>query len=333
MRKPEVGKFAGCIIGQCVGDALGFIVEGHSPATCTDYVDRVVRGGNTSNLRRGPYPFGQYSDDSQLARELMISVVECGGFNPSDYARRIAELFAENRVVGRGAATTAAASRLIRGIDWTEAGEPSPSAGNGSAMRAAPVALLCYGNPESLIQTARDQSRITHQDSRCTAGSIAIAGAAALNLQENNVSAVGFATQLSKWVEFFDPILAAAIQNIPRWLNESPATVADEVSKVGIEHGFENEWHGISPFVTGSVLWSIYSFLRSPYDYMESICTAIAVGGDVDTTAAMTGAISGALVGLDGIPTELALKVNDVGGWGFEELLRLSKRFHAMVTT
>jgi ADP-ribosylglycohydrolase len=37
---------------------------------------------------------------------------------------------------------------------------------------------------------------------------------------------------------------------------------------------------------------------------MESICTAIAVGGDVDTTAAMTGAMSGALVGLDRLPRQ-----------------------------
>jgi ADP-ribosylglycohydrolase len=200
-------------------------------------------------------------------------------------------------------------------------------------MRSAPVGLLCFGNPESLTQIAHDQSRITHQDPRCTAGSIAIAGAVALNLQGANLSVVEFTTQLSKWVEFYDPILAAAIQNIPRWQNESPAIVADEVSRVGIEPGFDNGWHGISPFVTGSVLWSIYSFLRSPYDYMESICTAIAVGGDVDTTAAMTGAISGALVGLNGIPAELALQVNDVGDWRYEELVQLANRFHAIVTT
>lgn len=49
---------------------------------------------------------------------------------------------------------------------------------------------------------------------------------------------------------------------------------------------------------------------------MESICTAIGVGGDVDTTAAMTGAVSGALVGLDRLPQDLAQRVNDAGTWG-----------------
>ena len=329
---PTVGKFAGCLIGQCLGDALGFIVEGHPPSTCSRYVDDAVRTGNTHKLRRGPYPFGQYSDDSQLAREMIISIVECGGFTPVDYANRIATLFEQDRVVGRGAATTAAARRLIRGIHWTKSGEPSPSAGNGSAMRAAPVGLLCYGDPDALIRTVVDQSRITHQDPRCAAGSIAIAGAVTLNLQEHNVPIEEFTTRLSSWVEDFDEILAEGIQNIPQWLNQSPSSVAAEVSKVGIAPGSGDGWQGISPFVTGSVLWSIYSFLRSPYDYMESICTAIAVGGDVDTTAAMTGAISGTLVGLDRIPAELAVQVNDAGGWGYEELIHLAGRFHAMVT-
>jgi ADP-ribosylglycohydrolase len=262
---------------------------------------------------------------------LIISFVECGGFDPTDYARRIAELFAEERIVGRGFATTAAASRLIQGIHWTEAGEPSPSAGNGSAMRAAPVGLLCFRNPDTLIQNAVDQSRITHQDPRCAAGSIAVAGAVALNLRNENLPVAEFVVQLSEWVKHFDPFLATGIQNIPRWLNESPSAVVDEVSKLGIAPGYDSRWQGISPFVTGSVLWSIYSFLRSPRGYKESISTAIAVGGDVDTTAAMTGAISCALVGLDQIPANLAVKVNDAGGWGYEELVQLTNRFHAMV--
>ncbi|WP_082218394.1 ADP-ribosylglycohydrolase family protein [Kamptonema formosum] len=54
---------------------------------------------------RFPYPFGQYTDDSQLARELLESYLACGRFDPSDYARRIAAIFAENRIVGRGRAT------------------------------------------------------------------------------------------------------------------------------------------------------------------------------------------------------------------------------------
>ena len=40
---PPEDRFAGCLIGQCLGDALGFIVEGHPPRTCRAYVDIVLK--------------------------------------------------------------------------------------------------------------------------------------------------------------------------------------------------------------------------------------------------------------------------------------------------
>ena len=48
----------------------------------------------------------------------------------------------------------------------------------------------------------------------------------------------------------------------------------------------------------GSVLWALYAYLRTPDEPWSVYWTAIAVGGDVDTTAAMAGALVGARVGL-----------------------------------
>ena len=102
------------------------------------------------------------------------------------------------------------------------------------------------------------------------------------------------------------------------------------ISRAGKAPDYVDEWWDISPFVVGSVLWSLYAFLRTPEDYWETICTAIAVGGDVDTTAAMAGAISGARVGLDGIPTDLAQKLTDQGTWGYAELVDLANRCYTL---
>src|SRR5215469_14032251 len=156
-----------------------------------------------------------------------------GSPNANKFAGRLVALFGEDRIVGRGFATQAAADRLIRGIPWNEAGTPPPSAGNGSAMRAGPVGLFCFGCSDDLVRTAHDQGRITHQDRRCSAGAIVIAGAVALNLQENTPSVRDFVTQLSVLAEPFDPILAIALQRIPQWLRQSPSTVASEISKTG----------------------------------------------------------------------------------------------------
>jgi ADP-ribosylglycohydrolase len=82
--------------------------------------------------------------------------------------------------------------------------------------------------------------------------------------------------------------------------------------------------------VTGSVLWSLYSFLRTPGDYWGTICAAIAVGGDVDTTAAMAGAISGSYLGLEAIPLHLSQRLTDQGTWGFAELIELAHKCYEL---
>ena len=87
-------------------------------------------------------------------------------------------------------------------------------------------------------------------------------------------------------------------------------------SRVGLAADHDDDWPGISPFATPTVLWSVYAILRTPNDFAAAIETAILVGGDVETTAAMTGAIAGAHLGLEDIPDEFACLVNDRGTWG-----------------
>jgi ADP-ribosylglycohydrolase len=82
--------------------------------------------------------------------------------------------------------------------------------------------------------------------------------------------------------------------------------------------------------VMGSVLWSLHAFLRTPEEYWETIGTAIWPGGDVDTTAAMAGAISGAHVGLAAVPVDLARRVMDQGTWGYDEMVDLAYRCYAI---
>ncbi len=323
-------RYSGSLIGQCLGDAMGFVVEGESPEVCREYVEGTQRAERVGEFGREPFPFGQYSDDSQLARELLQSYAERGRFDPRDYARRIAMIFVENRIVGRGRATEQAAWRLAAGTPWEEAGTPSPSAGNGSAMRAGPIGLLFSEAPREMVRAVHDQGRITHRDPRCSAGAVAIAGAVALAVRGGEVEAGRFLYQLAEWATPFEGSVADALRQLVEWVPLPPEEAATLVSGIGHNPDYPDEGRGISPFVTTSVLWSLYSFLRSPGDYWETIRTAIAVGGDVDTTAAMAGAISGAYLGLDAIPERWARRVTDQGTWGYDELIELACRCHQL---
>ena len=315
-------QFVGSLIGQCLGDALGFVKEGASTIVCERYVEDVLRPKKINKIK-----WGQYSDDSQLTRELLLSYVSKGMFDQADYARRIMLIFHRARVVGGGFATSRSAHRMAKGIPIDEAGEPPPYAGNGTAMRAAPIGLIFYDTPDKLVKASDDQSRITHKDKRCSAGAIAIAGAVAQALLSDPIDADKFCVKLSNLTHGYDPVLENALaKDMCDWIKLQPLDALTKISIVGLRNDFSNQrWEGISPFVTPSVLWSLYSFLRTPEDYWKSICTAIWSGGDVDTTAAMTGAISGTRVGIEGIPNDWARHITDCGEWDYDDLVKLAE--------
>lgn len=329
-KTPERDQFIGCLTGQCLGDALGFPAEGWDRESCRRYVEDRLGAEPSSFPARPPYSPGQYTDDSQLARELMQSFAEKGRFSPRDYAARIAAIFRENRIVGQGRATGQAAKRLIEGVPWEEAGTPPPSAGNGSAMRAAPIGLLFHGEPDRIIENAIDQGRITHTDPRCGAGAVAIAGAASLALEAGPLDPFAFLEQLAEWVEEADEAFALLIRQLEEWIEMDPDEAQPLIARAGLGREAPKPEFGISPFVVCGVLWSLYAFLRHPNDYWSAIRIAISGGSDVDTTAAMTGAIAGARLGADAIPATLVRLVNDRGTWGHEDLCALASRCHDM---
>jgi ADP-ribosylglycohydrolase len=327
MKIPDSGHFIGSLIGQCLGDAIGFPVEGRPPQDCRDFMRELIEAGSEIEKRIGP-AFGQYSDDSQLARELILSYVSRKRFDPVDYSARIADLFSRDLIIGGGVATRESAMRLAQGIPWDLAGAPSPSAGNGSAMRAGPIGLMFFDDRASLVSAARDQGFITHQDSRCSAGAVAIAGAVSLALTHSRIDPAGFLEEIAGLAGMVDPAAREAYASLADWVSLEPEEALESMVDAGYAMGEVEDWQGLTPFVTGSVIWSLYSFLHSPGSYLDTITTAVWVGGDVDTTAAMAGAISGAHLGLGNIPQDLAEKLTDQGQWSFEDLIELASELY-----
>ncbi len=218
------------------------------------------------------------------------------------------------------------AEKLSLGEPWTSAGTPTPYARNGAAMRSAPIGLLFWHDFEQLISAACSQGRVTHQDIDAQAGAVAIAGATTLALLSEKIEPQQFLENLSNWVGTVSETMADRIRELKDYLLLPPEQVVLWAANTPNLPPTLLSWSGISPDVTASVLWSLYSFLRSPENYWETICTAISPGGDVDTTAAMAGAISGAYNGLSAIPKEIAIQVNDRGTWDYESLLKLADR-------
>ena len=316
-------RLTASILGQALGDALGFVVEAQSPEVAQAYVDDWLRTGRAGERSHPQFSFGQYTDDTQLARELLRSFQQARCWDPADFADHIAALFREGREVGAGRGTRTAVLRLLEGVPWHESGTPHPYAGNGAAMRAGPLGLL-VPDDAAMCRAAAEQARITHLDPRCAAGSAVIARAVALAARRQPLHAGDFIEDLAACAALTDRTVAAATRELAQWVTLTPLQAAQHLHASGLDRAHSEKWQGISAFVTPSVLWSLYAFLRSPDDYWETICTAIAVGGDTDTMAAMAGAISGARVGVEALPTDLVERVHDRGEWGAPALAELA---------
>lgn len=198
-------------------------------------------------------------------------------------------------------------------------------------MRAGSVGLIANNDLEKCLRIAQDQGVITHRDPRCLAGAVAIAGAVFICLKSKKIDQSSFLSHLYNWTNPISSIMSFGIKQLNEKIDLNPDIAYQEIKKIGVEPGFEDGWFGISPFVISSVLWSLYSFLRHPDNYIDAIKAAISVGGDVDTTAAMTGSISGAYLGLEAIPYAIAKHLNDNKTWTYNQLVELATQCYDIV--
>lgn len=257
-------RFKGCLIGQCLGDALGFAV-----ATQPDQVQDNCAGTGLENALCAAN-YGQYTDASQLARELMLSLAgyegaaphdsfyetrvklhmeswEHRGFNPSDFADRIKALALEDQLFGRDMAIEDACLRLVNEIDWFAAGAPASDLGNSSAARAGPIGLFFWNKTSAIISATLSQAIITHRSRRCVAGAIAIAGAVALILRETPLTDE-FTDTLRDWVKIYDPLLASGIEHLQEWRTLTPSNaytiICDHCSSAQLHQQVPDQHNG-----------------------------------------------------------------------------------------
>jgi ADP-ribosylglycohydrolase len=326
---PSATALTGCLLGQALGDALGFVVEARPFEVAHRYVDDYLRAGRAGDLAHPDFAFGQYSDDTQLARELLLSVLDAGAWSPEAFARRLSALFERGEDVGAGPGTRAAAARLGAGTHWSLAGTPAPYPGNGSAMRVGPLGLA-FADTRARVTAAVEQSLVTHLDPRCAAGAVAVAQAVALAARGGPLDATDFLLEVAALAGEQDHSVGSAIRGLAAWSHLSPAEAARWLHAEGLDPAYADEWQGISAFVIPSVVWSLYSFLRDPEDYWSAVCTAIGAGGDTDTMAAITGAIAGARLGPSALPEDLIGQLNDRGRWRAAQLTELAERISAL---
>jgi ADP-ribosylglycohydrolase len=372
----------GSVLGQCVGDALGFLIETTiDHAVARRYANELVRTGQVvrygnpaglgqygvpryvaidpaqrpagSDAQPVRYELGQYTDDSQLMRELLLSIAQHRGvLRPAAYGQRVAAVFARAglivmdpppppgpAIVGYGETTRRAAARLAAGVHWALAGSPR-AGGDGGCMRVGPLGVLFAESP-LLAQAAAVQSIVTHASSRCQATAVMIAAAAQHAAVHAGLpfDATALFAHVDGPVRAADTGVADAMQALATLVRQQQqvgaAATNDEredaalpvVIALGLRQGDKKLTDSaISSSTVQASLWALYSFVSHPDSYMDCVCCALSGAGDADTTAAMAGALSGARLGPGAVPEAYVRRINDDGTYKAAELQALCEQ-------
>ena len=312
--KDLIDRFQGTILGCAIGDALGFPYEGIGPETLWERRHEIV--AKFTPHPSGSFPLGQFTDDTQLTLALLEAILEAGKVDGQTIAQKIAVLWKNGTIIGQGMACSLAMNNfIIQRMAWNKAGAPEGSAGNGSAMRASPIGLWNFAHYDHISSDSRIQSIVTHQDSRATAGATAVAASVTLNLNhpnlERNSARKEYLIKIGTLVGNVHADFGCYIKKLNEYLSFSPAKAIALIRSTGYTGTAKPDWPGISPYVIPTVLTALFSFLRSPDDFRETVSITIGAGGDVDTTSAIAGALSGAFNGLVGLPVKLRKEVLD----------------------
>ncbi len=259
----------GCILGGAIGDAAGSAFEGS-------------RSG-------GPW---RITDDTQLTLATCEALAS-GALEAEAVAASMLRWFRARRITGIGASTLKALRDLDAGCHWALAGRQGErAAGNGAAMRIAPLAFCVDPFGMEGRRLIRDVCRITHHNEEAYAGALAVVVA----IRGGDLSGIPDSVVRDRLLQLGDLCIveAARLFGSSGFVAESvPLAIlaAGQVARIGFEAMLEQ---------------------------------VIAAGGDTDSNASIACQIAGARLGLSGLPKGLLARLPER-----EEILAVAERFAA----
>ncbi|PLX79103.1 MAG: ADP-ribosyl-[dinitrogen reductase] hydrolase [Desulfuromonas sp.] len=259
-------------LGLAIGDALGATTEFMTPGEIKAQfkVHRKIIGGGWLYLKPG-----QVTDDTEMSIALGRAVLSSGGWDLQGIA--------DNFVTWMRSKPVDIGSTCRRGIrDYMLKGQlETPyndwDAGNGAAMRMAPVALLTLGDEEAMSRFAISQAHLTHNHPLSDAACITIGR-----------------------------MIHQAIGSCDRF--QLHATTRELVAEY---KSFRfNKYQGNASSYVVDTLQTVFHYFFTTADFEECLVAVVNQGGDADTTGAIAGMIAGAFYGLDAIPLRWLKKLN-----------------------
>lgn len=259
------------MLGAALGDALGATVEFLTPCEIRARygVLRDIKGGGWLGLAPG-----QVTDDTQMMLCVARSIAQ-SGWSLEDMATKFVA-WMKSKPIDIGNTCRRGIRRFM--LEGTLAGPPNEGdAGNGAAMRMAPVAIASLGDIDLLERRAIEQAHITHHHHHSDAGCLL----------------VGRLLQLACSGRDRDHLL---------WETESFLIRHPAFHFV--------PYRGLSTTYIVDTMQTVLHYFFGSRSFEECLVGTVNQGGDADTTGAIAGAIAGALYGTEQLPRRWLKKLD-----------------------
>jgi ADP-ribosyl-[dinitrogen reductase] hydrolase len=289
----------GCMLGACIGDAAGAVLEflGRKPTSLDVDHALTMPGGGVFNVAPG-----QITDDGELTLSLAHGLLRSGSFSIENIARSYAD-WIESRPFDIGM-TTMSSLGCFTEDDWKVLCEKAgfaiamakaanelcmDSKANGSLMRATPIGIWGHRlKPTVIARIAKDDSCLSHPNSSCwqAVACYAIAISSLIDNANNGQAAFDLAFD---WADSFANAEVLGWMVDARENNNIPYQPLDGFVKIAFTHAFR------------------HLLLESTYE--EALLETLLGGGDTDTNACIVGGLVGAACGASSIPDHLKQSV------------------------
>lgn len=283
-------SMTGVILGTAVGDAIGLPREGLSARRAARLFGLAPLGHRLLMGR------GMVSDDTEHTCMVAQALLASKG-DPDAFARSLAwklRWWLLGLPAGVGSATARSILKLWLGFPPHRSGVWS--AGNGPAMRSAILGVCAGDDDDLLLRLVHASTVITHRDPAAEHGALAVALAARYGAMRGSegVRPAEFLAHVEKYLK--DAPLMHLLTRANDYLQHG-----DDAAEYAVTLGLRS---GVSGYINHTVPVALYCWLRWPGDFRSAVEVAVLLGGDTDTTGAIVGALMGATLGVEAIPTE-----------------------------
>ncbi|MDQ8701567.1 ADP-ribosylglycohydrolase family protein [Streptomyces sp. LHD-70] len=286
----------GALLGLAVGDALGAPVENMKPSEIRRRWGRIE--GFVAEDPAG-------TDDTEYAIFSGLLLARHGSALTVAHAEKawhrwIADVD-EGPFRGAGFSERGTLENLRRGLAAPVTAQHRHAWSDGLAMRAAPFGVFAAGDPAEAARLVAIDGTVSHDGEGIYGAQAIAAGVAAAMVGEGPAAVIGAALSVI-------PLDSWTSRSLRRAVVAAPG--GDRaVRKAVVIGGYP--WTDLAPEAVGLAFGA---FAAARGDFREAVLTAVNMGRDADTTAALAGALAGAHRTITAIPPDWARTIGPVRG-------------------